>query len=118
MFLSVLRSKLSLTKPTKPDSVLIPQVNSTDSFTKIVNKVERIKIEDESNGNGQSQSSSSSPGVSPQPPPDSVLSSYNDDDTNNGNVLIGGQSSSSRSRTPSSMATDGLTNQVASLRKI
>jgi len=90
------------------------KVASTDSFTKIVNKVERIKIEDESNGNAhQTNQNSSSGGGSPQPPPDSVLSSYNDDDTNNGNVLVqgGGQSSSSRSRTPSSMATDGHTNQ-------
>ena len=94
------------------------QVASTDSFTKIVNKVERIKIEDESNGNAhQTNQNSSSGGGSPQPPPDSVLSSYNDDDTNNGNVLVqgGGQSSSSRSRTPSSMATDGHTNQVRAI---
>ena len=49
---------------------------STDSFTKIVSKVERIKIEDESNGNRLGPS-----------PPDSVLSDYNDEDTSNGNIV-------------------------------
>ena len=48
---------------------------STDSFTKIVSKVERIKIEDESNGNRLG------------PSPDSVLSDYNDEDTSNGNIV-------------------------------
>ena len=49
---------------------------STDSFTKIVSKVERIKIEDESNGNRLGPSH-----------PDSVLSDYNDEDTSNGNIV-------------------------------
>lgn len=65
----------------KPAATVNNSSGSSDSFTKIVSKVERIKIEDESNGNNPSGS-----GQVQGPPVGLLNTDFNDEDASNGNL--------------------------------